>query len=247
MKKTLHPTPSHSIHIAFLFLVLLIAGSIGVGVFVQQNPLVKIFDAFLYENILFGPHNKILDILVWPINYNFLPIGPMPSYFYPWIISLLIYLFIFKRSLFPWALLSIVLATALALIVADLDWRFVFRQRPYTTLPNNVDDFWKHVWSVYSSYPSGHSRETAMYGYLTYKFIPKLKWLMILLVIFVGWSRIYVGAHYPSDVIAGIIIGGLTAKIALMIVREIQILVDKKKGVHHTHGPLQSKKDLIQD
>jgi undecaprenyl-diphosphatase len=228
---------SHSFHIALLLLITITLGSIGVGIFVQQNPLVHIFDDFFYETILFGPHNKLLDILVWPINYNFIPIGPMPSYFYLWIGLILIYIAIFKRSLFSWALLTVVVATILALIIADLDWHFVFRQRPFVTLPNNIPDFWKHVWSVYSSYPSGHARETAMYATITSYYIPKLKWVMIGLVLFVGWSRIYVGAHYPSDVIAGIIIGALTAKVALIIIGEVQSMFEKKKGARHLHGP----------
>lgn len=66
------------------------------------------------------------------------------------------------------------------------------------------------------SFPSGHSMVSmAFYGfiiYLIYKYIKNkyLKWTLItilgILIIFIGISRIYLGVHYTSDVIAGFLI-----------------------------------------
>ena len=65
------------------------------------------------------------------------------------------------------------------------------------------------------SFPSGHTQNFAAWS-SAFAFILKSKLLLILSVIItalVAFSRIYLGAHYPSDVIAGGMIGILTAYI----------------------------------
>lgn len=59
------------------------------------------------------------------------------------------------------------------------------------------------------SFPSGH---TQMFSTWSTSFAIKYKklWITILtivLILLIGFSRMYIGAHYPSDVIAAIIIG----------------------------------------
>ena len=73
------------------------------------------------------------------------------------------------------------------------------------------------------SYPSGHSMiSIAVYGFLIYYVYHKVKnkalkialiILLSLLIILIGISRIYVGVHYPSDVL-----GGYTLSLLIIIV-----------------------------
>jgi undecaprenyl-diphosphatase len=60
------------------------------------------------------------------------------------------------------------------------------------------------------SFPSGHT--TAIFSVMIpyVLFLPQLSIVLIPLGICVGISRIYLGLHYPSDVLAGGILGTLT-------------------------------------
>ena len=67
------------------------------------------------------------------------------------------------------------------------------------------------------SFPSGHSMMSMiLYGYLIYLVynhfkISKYKWLIVLglsiLIFSIGFTRIYLGVHYVSDVIGGFVLG----------------------------------------
>lgn len=64
------------------------------------------------------------------------------------------------------------------------------------------------------SFPSGHTLHAACFTWLAAERFPELAWFLIPLASLIAGSRVVLGLHYPSDVIAGAGIGVTIALIA---------------------------------
>ncbi|MBI4015884.1 MAG: phosphatase PAP2 family protein [Candidatus Aenigmarchaeota archaeon] len=80
-----------------------------------------------------------------------------------------------------------------------------------------------------SSFPSGHTQTAFMAATILGSFYRKARWPLFALSILIGFSRLYLGVHYPLDVLAGALTGASIGLFMLNIF-PIQKLQDKLQG-----------------
>jgi undecaprenyl-diphosphatase len=113
-----------------------------------------------------------------------------------------------SHLLIPWA------AVAVSWTVAE-GAKFLFdRARPFIS-DTEIAPLIKTPSS--SSFPSGHSA-TAAAGAITLSAVyPSFAPALLLSGFLVALSRIYLGVHYPFDVLAGLLLGTATAAVVLIL------------------------------
>jgi len=67
------------------------------------------------------------------------------------------------------------------------------------------------------SFPSGHTLHAVAFSIVAIAFYPVLAWLLVPFTLLVAASRVVLGLHYPSDVLAGAALGALIAQVALAL------------------------------
>ncbi len=101
----------------------------------------------------------------------------------------------------------------------------VARPRPYVFW-NECSEWVKDIWhwkpESEFSFPSGHT--TAAMASMTPIFFfcnKKKSWTVFLFVIAIGATRNYIMVHYPSDILGGIIVGGIAGFLSFLIVNAV--------------------------
>jgi undecaprenyl-diphosphatase len=69
------------------------------------------------------------------------------------------------------------------------------------------------------SFPSGHTLHAVAFSIVAIAHYPALAWLLVPFTAAVAASRVVLGLHYPSDVLAATAIGGALAAASLWLAR----------------------------
>jgi undecaprenyl-diphosphatase len=116
---------------------------------------------------------------------------------------------------------ALAVLTALAAFAADSVSfgvkDLVHRTRPFVAHPEIHPLYAVHS----SSFPAGHAATAFAGAVLLSYVVPRVSPLFVGLALVIGFSRVYVGVHYPGDVLGGAAIGvavGCGAILALRIV-----------------------------
>ena len=67
------------------------------------------------------------------------------------------------------------------------------------------------------SFPSGHTLHAVAFSVVAVAYFPMLAWLLLPFTLLVAASRVILGLHYPSDVLAGALVGLIIADTVLAV------------------------------
>lgn len=132
------------------------------------------------------------------------------------------------------------LALAIGALLTNLAFKpLVYRPRPYSHDGSIYQQYWmlvgQHTESDFS-FPSGHT--TAAMAFSTGFFLSydkRRSWPIFFFAFLMGVSRLYLSVHYLTDVLGGVLVGGIGGVAAWFIVRFIpepyyNIVVIKPRG-----------------
>lgn len=67
------------------------------------------------------------------------------------------------------------------------------------------------------SFPSGHTLHAVVFALVAVSYYPALAWIAAPFTLLIATSRVVLGLHYPSDVLAGALIGLLIAEGSMIL------------------------------
>jgi undecaprenyl-diphosphatase len=117
---------------------------------------------------------------------------------------ILLFIWIYRKSLRPYVYLVVAATVIGRLIFVEILKRLVDRPRPYEVLTNIHQILVDNERGM--AFPSGH---TVVYFVVAFSFYgTKWFWPLVVLATLGSIARIFVGVHYPLDVLASVLIAG---------------------------------------
>jgi undecaprenyl-diphosphatase len=129
-----------------------------------------------------------------------------------------------------------VIAAVIALAITKVIQHEYVHQRPFVLRHDDVTQLIEH--SADASFPSEHT--TAAFGLAVGLGLYRLRWgiLLVAIAALQGFARIYVGIHYPYDILAGAGIGTLAAA-GVFVARPLIAWLDEQFVVRLVPTPLR--------
>lgn len=113
----------------------------------------------------------------------------------------------FYRSRWP-ALVQVILAIVVAhLIVDEVTKPFFNRSRPFESYADARVYGYR---PTTRSFPSGHAATAIAGACALVRMAPEARTIFWTLALLIAFSRVYLGVHYPADVVAGALLGFAT-------------------------------------
>lgn len=167
----------------------------------HMRPL-QALDARLFLAINQLPHPR-------PLNQFMYDLTVVMSGGWGWVVGLMVAALV-DRERGRAALYGIVPPLWFATMTVEYPIKFYFRRRrPFIDIVQAISVGRK---PGTFSFPSGHSASAFAAAWLLRRHYPELTGAWYALAILVGFSRMYVGAHYPGDVVSGAVTGTVLAE-----------------------------------
>ncbi|HET7900612.1 MAG TPA: phosphatase PAP2 family protein [Candidatus Nanopelagicales bacterium] len=130
-----------------------------------------------------------------------------------------------RSSLTMAAALLAPVATLVAFAVQQVVVSLVSEQRPYAVLPDVLVLIDR---TTDPSFPSDHACIVGAVAAALFLVDRRLGWIASVLAVLMAITRVYVGAHWPLDVVAGLALGAaVSAAVVLLLRRPVARLVDR--------------------
>lgn len=165
----------------------------------------QIFDARVFALLNIRGYPLWLDRSMWIVTQ----LGNMLA-------ALALALYLFLRNHRDLAA-EIVLGTLTLWLLVESIKMLSDRDRPFLTIAETRVVGWREIGD---SFPSGHTTQVFfLVTLLVQHFQPAPFWTASLYAVaaLVAFTRIYVGAHYPRDVVAGVVLGSVWGLLATIV------------------------------
>jgi undecaprenyl-diphosphatase len=113
---------------------------------------------------------------------------------------------------------SALASAGLALLVNQLIAHVWLRERPFDAHPS------AHVWGSRShdpSFPSDHAGAAFAIAFAIFLFDRVVGSIFLAAAVVIGAGRVFIGAHYPGDVLAGCLVGFAAALVVARLARPV--------------------------